>query len=187
MAVSVALALSIAACISSILLLSLAVVELLNPSFRFWPPPDAEPWKKAVFMILFRVLVYGLAIASGLYLWHGGLRPSAVMTIVAILFILCGFAIAFWATGALGWSNAFGSKDGLRTDGIFAYSRNPIYLATWFGLAGWAIFVPKPVITATLVFWGLLYLAAIFLEERWLFNTYGEPYRVFCQKVRRFL
>ncbi|KHA54034.1 CzcN domain protein [Sulfitobacter geojensis] len=102
------------------------------------------------------------------------------------MLLLCGFIIAFWATGALGWSNAFGSKEGLRTDGIFAYSRNPIYIATWFGLAGWALLVPTPFIVATLCFWALLYLVAIFLEERWLLEEYGEPFTEFCNTVRRF-
>lgn len=137
-------------------------------------------------MILFRIIVYGLVVASIFYLWQEGLQSSTPTNIVAIILILCGFVIAFWATDALGWSSAFGSKEGLRTDGIFAYSRNPIYVATWFGLAGWALLVPMPFIIATLCFWGLLYLAAVFLEERWLLKEYGEPFREFSRTVRRF-
>lgn len=186
MVTSFAVTLSIIACISSLVLLTLAIVELLNPSFRFWPPPKSEPWKKAVFMILFRIIVYGLVGASILYLWQEGLQSSALANIVAIVLLLCGFVIAFWSTATLGWSNAFGSKEGLRTGGIFAYSRNPIYVATWFGLAGWALLVPMPFIIVTLSCWGLLYVAAVFLEERWLLREYGEPFSEFCRNVRRF-
>jgi len=103
-----------------------------------------------------------------------------------MILLLCGFIIAFYATGALGWANAFGSKEGLRTDGIFAYSRNPIYVATWFGLAGWALLVPVASITVTLCLWALLYVVAIFLEERWLLKEYGKPFSEFCHTVRRF-
>lgn len=186
MIVYLALTLSIAACISSLILLTLATLELANPSFKFWPPPENEPWKKMLFMILFRIVVYGLIIASILYLWQDGLQSNTLVILVAMMLVLCGFAIAVWATGALGWANAFGAKEGLRTDGIFAYSRNPIYIATWFGLVGWAFLVPTPLITAALRFWALLYLVAIFLEERWLLEKYGEPFAEFCRTVRRF-
>jgi len=143
--------------------------------------------EKTLFMTLFRIVVYGLVFASIIHLWQDGLQSPTSVNIVAILLLLCGFIIAFWATGALGWANAFGSKEGLRTDGIFAYSRNPIYIATWFGLAGWALLVPTPFIVATLCLWALLYLVAIFLEERWLLEEYGEPFTEFCRAVRRFI
>lgn len=179
-------ALSISACVSSLVLLLFATMELANPSFKFWPPPQNEPWKKTLFMTLFRIMLYGSVSASTIYLWQEGLQTSTIVNIVATMSVLCGFIIAFWATGALGWANAFGSKEGLRTDGIFAYSRNPIYIATWLGLAGWALLVPTPLITLTLCFWALLYLVAIFLEERWLLAEYGEPFTEFCRTVRRF-
>jgi protein-S-isoprenylcysteine O-methyltransferase Ste14 len=182
----IAFILSVLACISSLILLAIATVELLNPSFKFWPPPKDEPWKKTLFMTLFRIVVYGLVIASIIYLWTYGLQSSTSVNILAMILLLCGFIIAFYATGALGWANAFGSKEGLRTDGIFAYSRNPIYVATWFGLAGWALLVPVASITVTLCLWALLYVVAIFLEERWLLKEYGKPFSEFCHTVRRF-
>ncbi|MDX2483998.1 MAG: isoprenylcysteine carboxylmethyltransferase family protein [Pseudodonghicola sp.] len=172
--------------ISSFSLLALGTYELINPAFRFWPPPEGQPRKKFVFMTLFRIVVYGLVICSILYLWRIGLQFSTPAILLAILLIACGFAIALGSTVALGWTNAFGSKEGLRTDGIFRYSRNPIYVATWFGLAGWALLVPVPLVIATLMNWALLYLVAIFIEERWLTREYGEPFLEYCRKVRRF-
>jgi protein-S-isoprenylcysteine O-methyltransferase Ste14 len=82
--------------------------------------------------------------------------------------LLAGFAIAFAATGALGWGQVFGQAEVLRTDGIFGYSRNSIYLATWLGLAGWALLLPSALLIGVLICWGALYVVAIFLEERWL-------------------
>lgn len=172
---------------ASLTLLALGTYQLINPSFIFWPPPKEQPWKKWAFMALFRTVVYGLVIASALYVWQNGLQLSAPASLFSILLFFIGFSIAFGATGALGWRNAFGSKDGLRTDGIFKYSRNPIYIATWFGLAGWALLVPVPFIIATLSTWALLYVVAIFTEEKWLAQEYGEAFHEYCQQVRRFL
>ena len=64
---------------------------------------------------------------------------------------------------------------------------NPIYIATWFGLAGWALLTPIPLVVATLFCWGLLYVVAIFMEEKWLAQEYGKSYHEYCRKVRRFL
>ena len=172
---------------ASLILLVLGTFQLVVPSFIFWPPPKDQPWKKWLFMTLFRIVVYGLAIASALHIWQNGLQLSRPAAVFAMSLFIVGFGIAFASTGVLGWSNAFGTKDGLRTDGIFQYSRNPIYIATWFGLAGWALLIPIPVVVATLLIWALLYVVAIFLEEKWLAQEYGEPFHEYCRKVRRFL
>lgn len=177
---------SISAFVAGLIIMAVATFELANPSFRFWPPPKDEPWKKFVFMTLFRVLVYGLIISSFLHLWQNGLSASRSSITAAILLVCCGFAIAFSATFALGWKNAFGSKEGLKTEGIFKYSRNPIYVATWFGLAGWALLIPSPFVSAALLCWSLIYVVAIFIEERWLKSEYGEPFLEYCRDVRRF-
>lgn len=172
--------------IASLILLVLGTFQLINPSFVFWPPPKDQRWKKFVFMMLFRIVVYGLILASALYIWHTGLQLSTLGSLLAILLLFLGFAVAFASTGMLGWKNAFGSKQGLKTHGIFKYSRNPIYVATWFGLAGWALLVPSLFIVATLMCWALLYVVAIFLEEKWLAKEYGESFNEYCSKVRRF-
>ncbi|MHA6323568.1 methyltransferase family protein [Roseivivax sp. CAU 1753] len=172
--------------LSSAILLALAAYDLIDPAFRFWPPPDDQPAKQIAFMTLFRVMVYGSIVASLLYLWRVGLRFSTPTVLLAILLITVGFGIAFGATWTLGWANAFGSKEGLRTDGIFRFSRNPIYIATWLALAGWALLVPAVLVIATLINWALLYLVGIFIEERWLAKQYPEQFRAYCRKVRRF-
>ena len=187
MVVGLSFLLSVFALLSAVTLLVLAISDLLIASFRFWPPPKDQGWQKPVFMTLFRFMAYGLVFSSLLYLWQNGFQTSLLVNSLAGILIFTGFVGALLATGVLGWKTAFGAKEGLRTDGIFAYSRNPIYIATWFGLAGWALLVPAPGIIATLLCWALLYLVAIFLEERWLQQEYGEAFDEFCTKTRRFI
>lgn len=171
---------------ASLVLLALGTVQVTNSSFQFWPPPENQQWKRRLFMTLFRMVVYGLIVSSALHIWQVGLPPFSPASLLATLLLFKGFCIAFASTIALGWSNAFGSKKGLRTNGIFKYSRNPIYIATWFGLAGWALLIPIPLIVATLFCWGLVYAVAIFMEEKWLEQEYGKPYQEYCRKVPRF-
>lgn len=178
---------SVLALLSGVILLGLSIADLLIASFKFWPPPKDQLWKKRLFRVLFRFMFYGLVIGSFVYLWQNGLEGLLFVNSLAIFLIIIGFSIALMATGVLGWGNAFGSKDGLRTSGIFAYSRNPIYVATWFWLVGWGLIVPEPIIRASLLCWALLYLIAVFLEERWLLREYGAAFQEYCQKVRRFI
>ncbi len=173
--------------LSGFALLLLALADLMSKSFSFWPPPDSKSWQNSAFRTLFRIMFYGLVTASLVFLWQSGLPALTASTSVGVVLIILGFVIALAATGTLGWSNAFGSKEGLRTNGIFAYSRNPIYVATWLGLAGWALILPTPIIVATLTCWAVLYLIAVFLEERWLGREYGEAFESYCRKVRRFV
>lgn len=87
----------------------------------------------------------------------------------------------------MGWRNAFGEKLGLRTTGWFSRSRNPIYLATWLGLIGWALLANAWMVTALLATWALFYAIAPMLEEPWLERQYGEDYRAYKAAVPRFL
>lgn len=172
---------------SGLCLLGLALWALFIPSFKFWPPPEKRCWQSRVFIILFRTMVYGTIFVSGWHVLSSGFIVSSWKATSATVLLFLGFALAFWATFGLGWKAAFGAKEGLRTKGAFAASRNPIYVATWSGLAGWGLLIPNVAVQSALFCWASLYLIAIFLEERWLRRQYGEEFEQYCEKVRRFL
>jgi protein-S-isoprenylcysteine O-methyltransferase Ste14 len=74
----------------------------------------------------------------------------------------------------------------LITDGIFAFRRNPIYVAFAFILIGqffifsnWILFV---YICAAI--W--LFHRQVLLEEEYLKNHYGQEYADYCNRVRRY-
>ena len=172
--------------IAAIALVGLSLVALIKKAFLFWPPPAKASWQNQTFMTLFRIMVYGSITTSIWHVWRFGMDVSLARVWTAAFLIAIGFAGAFWATFGLGWKNAFGAKEGLRIEGAFSFSRNPIYVATWFGLAGWALLIPQTVIQVTLLCWAVMYLVAIFLEERWLRCQYGLTFESYCVKVRRF-
>lgn len=72
--------------------------------------------------------------------------------------------------------------------GIYAYSRNPIYLG-WFlvmagsGLIGFSVFA----LILSLLMIPLLYWAVILEEEKYLERKFGEEYLSYKEKVRRWL
>lgn len=172
--------------VSASLILVLSSASAAISRFQFWPPPGKDAWQHKTFMILFRGYLYPLIALTALRfdLLEG---PQAVAQYsVGITLFVIGFGLAFRITFGMGWRNAFGEKRGLRTTGLFARSRNPIYVVTWIGLIGWGLVASSLQVTILLAVWALLYLLAPFLEEPWLEEQYGEDYRRYKETTPRF-
>ena len=167
-----------------ILLLSLAAAAREN--FQFWPPPSRTSWQHRSFLILFRFFFYPLILLSVLEFDIGAIATRAIAIMLGTLMFFIGFGYAIRITIQMGWRNAFGEKRGLVTDGYFSKSRNPVYVATWVGLVGWALIANSILVSILLGFWAVLYLFAPMLEEPWLDKTYGDKFRAYKNQVPRF-
>lgn len=76
----------------------------------------------------------------------------------------------------------------LITTGMFAFSRNPIYLADLLVLIAWAIWLGNIFNIALLVlFVGYIHRFQIAPEERALGTLFGDVYREYCSRVRRWI
>jgi protein-S-isoprenylcysteine O-methyltransferase Ste14 len=84
--------------------------------------------------------------------------------------------------------NPFRGSAALCTDGRFQYSRNPIYLGDWFVLAGAALMMRSawPLLFAPAI-WALIRYGVIRHEEAYLAARFGDTYRVYRSRVRRWL
>ncbi len=76
----------------------------------------------------------------------------------------------------------------LVTTGAFARSRNPMYLGMNLALSGLAVILNEPWPWLVLpAFLALLYLRFIRHEEALMEATFGDEYRAYRAKVRRFI
>lgn len=71
--------------------------------------------------------------------------------------------------------------------GLFARSRNPIFLGMRVGLLGFFFLLPNAVTLLTLVLGEVLIQLQVRLEENFLTKTQGDAYRAYCRRVRRWL
>lgn len=118
------------------------------------------------------------------------LIDSPPAKVAGMLLVILGFTIFTWAFYSFGnsWRVGFDTKTpgALVTSGIFALSRNPIYLF----LDMW--FVGVFLINGTLVFlvFALLALAhlhyQILREEKSLDELYGQPYQDYRSRTARY-
>jgi protein-S-isoprenylcysteine O-methyltransferase Ste14 len=74
------------------------------------------------------------------------------------------------------------------TGGIYRYTRNPMYVGFALMLAGWAVHIAVPfVLVGPVVFILFITRFQIIPEERVLTSKFGEEYRKYQQRVRRWL
>jgi protein-S-isoprenylcysteine O-methyltransferase Ste14 len=123
-----------------------------------------------------------------------GARPffrSEVVAWIGVLFCLAGLSLLAWSLISFGRSFRIGidaeEPDELVVDGVFAWSRNPIYVAFGLVLIGEFAIFPNWI--------GLAYLAAaaalvhrqVLREEDYLKGHYGQAYEQYRRRVRRYV
>jgi protein-S-isoprenylcysteine O-methyltransferase Ste14 len=115
---------------------------------------------------------------------------SDAISWIGVLFCLAGLLFFLWSLVSFGRSFRVGidinHPDKLITTGVFAFSRNPIYVAFEFILIGQFLIFSNWVL---LVYIGAaiwLFHRQILREEEYLKKHYGQEYSEYCHKVRRY-
>lgn len=181
--ISIVFAIGFAAAMT-LLLLSLA--GLLIPRFQFWPPPERASWQHLVFWTLFRMMFASIVLLCMLD-YQGIGSVASLRAIAGWMMVLVGFGLATFVTVKLGWEDAHGEANQLRTDGWFSWSRNPIYVLSFVGMTGIVIAVNSWYVNCLLGLWAGMYMLAPYAEEPWLEKAFGDEYRDYVSKVPRFV
>jgi protein-S-isoprenylcysteine O-methyltransferase Ste14 len=172
--------------LAGLTLVALSIASLLSEAVQFWPPPSRNTWQYRVFWLLFRIIIIGVILLSVLD-FRGNGNISLFRLVVGFILMFSGFGLGFYATFYLGWKNAHGEPEGLKTSGCYRWSRNPIYVVSLVGIFGIGLFVNSGYLNGVLFLWALIYITAPYLEEPWLEQKYGEDYSIYKAKVPRFI
>ncbi len=109
---------------------------------------------------------------------------------IGVVFCLGGVLLLAWSLVSFGRSFRVGidteQPDKLVTTGIFAVSRNPIYVAFGFVLMGEFLIFPNWILLLYLCGTSWLIHRQVLLEENYLGPHYGEEYVEYCRRVRRY-
>ena len=139
-----------------------------------------------------------IGIGFGVLMWlvarnAGGMHFPG-QPLLAALLMLCGVVIDLASVAAF-----FGARttvNPLRPEraeklvviGFFRYSRNPMYLGMLLILCGWAVWLGQPLNVVMLIaFVFCINELQIKPEEQALEARFGQEYRDYCDKVRRWL
>lgn len=170
---------------SGFFIFGLSIAGFLRSDLQFWPPPRTPSWQRRILVSLFRVFVSCVVVMS--FTDFNNAIGASWRFVVGIPLIVIGFGLAFLWSSQLGWRNAYGAAKGLKTDGIFRWSRNPIYVVSIIAIFGWALTVSSWSVSSLLAVWALLYICAPFLEEPWLEKQYGQDFLSYKDRVPRFV
>jgi protein-S-isoprenylcysteine O-methyltransferase Ste14 len=115
---------------------------------------------------------------------------SEVISWVGVFFCLAGLALLLWSLVSFGQSFRVGidteHPDKLITSGIFALSRNPIYVAFASILLGQFLIFSNWILLGYIGAAMWLFHRQILREEDYLKQHYGNEYLEYCDRVRRY-
>ena len=116
---------------------------------------------------------------------------SVVSSWGGVVCCLVGLLLLLWSLVSFGRSFRIGidtdGPDQLVTTGVFAVSRNPIYVAFALILLGQFLIFPNWLL---LIYMGAavwLFHRQVLREEAYLKRHYGEVYIAYCNRVKRYL
>jgi protein-S-isoprenylcysteine O-methyltransferase Ste14 len=159
---------------------------LLAPPFRIWPTPGPGSWQSVTFWTLFRGIWLVTFIVAALD-WNSTPLLDWTRFIPGIPLGLIGLAVTVCGYFNLGLGNTYCGADGLVTGGLYRFSRNPQYTASIAGLVALSIGANSilTIALSTLIVGAYVMMAMV--EEDWLKQRYGAPYRDYCRQTARFL
>jgi protein-S-isoprenylcysteine O-methyltransferase Ste14 len=112
---------------------------------------------------------------------------SAALVVTAVVLALIGTAVAaagMWSLGRhlVPWvAPADGAA--LRTNGVFRWTRNPIYVGILVATAGWVLWRARPEIAAIWVALCIVLVTKAHVEQRHLLAAFGDEYRAYAART----
>jgi protein-S-isoprenylcysteine O-methyltransferase Ste14 len=116
---------------------------------------------------------------------------AEIVSWVGVFFCSAGLLLIIWSLVSFGKSFRVGidteHPDKLITSGVFAFSRNPIYVAFAFILLGQFLIFSNWILLVYLGAGVWLFHRQVLLEEEYLKKHYGKEYLEYCNQARRYL
>jgi protein-S-isoprenylcysteine O-methyltransferase Ste14 len=123
----------------------------------------------------------------------GNQKWDLIATGIGLMVALFGEMIRCLTIGLV-YSIVRGGRNGrvyaenLVTDGIFAHTRNPMYVGNLFFALGFCLMYGSPwTYLAVFPFFVLVYVSIVFEEERFLREKFGEEYDAYIQDTNSFI
>jgi len=136
------------------------------------------------------IVLWAAAVSQG---WGLRLSPVAVrgpLARAALGLWLVGFSLLF--AGRFGLADSFrigSAKEAtrLRVNGLFRFSRNPMYVGVYSTLLAAVLYTLNPVLLLVAAFVVVVHHRIVLAEEQHLRGVLGKDYADYCGRVRRYL
>lgn len=111
---------------------------------------------------------------------------GAIICLVGLIIMLtCIVSFAVYGQGTL---SPVDPTKKLVVSGLYTFSRNPMYVGVILILIGESIFFTSVALGVYSIFiFIVFYIFIVFFEEPRLRKDFGEEYKLYCEKVRRWI
>jgi len=168
---------------SAVVLLAVMLVSW-RTRYRVWPP-GGDRGRQLVYWLLASANITGFFIVLQAQTPASiGLTPIDAFGATMILIGLLGTVTA---VRDLGTARTAGDDNGLVTDGLYRYSRNPQILANLAVIVGVVLLVPTQAIIVLSAITAAWLTAMVMAEEQWLKEEDGDTYRDYMETTPRFI
>lgn len=157
-------------------LLSALDRKAVSRAAHFPPMQGAEKAAYWVYQLSTTALLFGILVSR--------VKPEPVPPFLAgLLLYLAGLGLLAAAVVDF----AAPAPNGFQPNGLYRFSRNPMYLAYFVFFLGCAVLTQSPLLVAALAAFQLSAHWIILAEERWCARQFGEEYLRYQKRVRRYL
>ncbi len=119
-----------------------------------------------------------------LYLFFGRVRGGFFRV---VLFGWCFYGLGLCLCAAAVVCFSAPDSGGMNRNGVYRFSRNPMYVAYFICFMGMALLVQSLVLAVMVVVFQVSAHWIILAEERWCLENFGAEYKWYMEEVRRYL
>jgi protein-S-isoprenylcysteine O-methyltransferase Ste14 len=135
------------------------------------------------------VLVWAAMVLQGWGINLSFIKAAGLFRWVALFLWFAGFIVMFIGRLGLGDSFRLGSpreSTCLKEDGLFRFSRNPMYVGVYSTIIASILYTMNPVILVIGIFIAAVHHKIVLAEEQYLEKIFGSEYGDYCRCVRRY-
>ena len=115
--------------------------------------------------------------------------PASIQVIGLVAWFL-GFALLYLGRFEMGSSFRLGTPKEhtrLKVEGLFRFSRNPMYMGMYATIVAAAVYTLNPVVILLGAFVIAIHHSIVLAEEEHMQNTFGQEYLAYRNRVRRYI
>jgi protein-S-isoprenylcysteine O-methyltransferase Ste14 len=151
------------------------------------PPINRSLFYASKYSIL---ILWGATVLQSWGIDLSWIKVPEIQKWVALCLWISGFMLLFIGRFGLGDSFRIGSpkeSTRLKVNGLFRFSRNPMYLGVFVTLLGSVLYTLNPFLFVVGTFVAAVHHKIVLAEEQHLRQVFGEEYMSYCRRVRRYL
>lgn len=143
---------------------------------NFFPPTEGKE----------QIAFYAYQITSiilFIYLFFNSIELKTILNYLGLIIYLIGMIL--YMKSIIDFSKP--QAGGINKSGLYKYSRNPMYVAFFLYFLGCSLLIDSWIYFSILIVFQISVHYLILSEERWCIEKFGEEYKEYMNKVRRYI